>query len=99
MSDSQKYARFAIYICEDKVNLNKNKNGLSTTTFISLFFLMNIVSFFMVNTKTKIRINVILKVSHESILQQTFMRHCISFISKKKMYLAISVKGKQRILT
>lgn len=38
----------------------------------------------MVNTKTKIRIKVIPNVSHEIILQQTFMRHCISFVSKKK---------------
>lgn len=60
---------------------------------------MNSVSFFMVNTKTKIRIKVIPNVSHEIILQQTFMRHCISFVSKRKMYLAIPVKCKQRILT
>lgn len=53
----------------------------------------------MVNTKTKIRIKVIPNVSHEIILQQTFMRHCLSFVSKKKMYLAIPVKCKQRILT
>lgn len=67
-----------------KLTLTKIKMALVLQLLFHYFFLMNIVSFFMVNTKTKIRINVILKVSHESILQQTFMRHCISFISKKK---------------